>query len=413
MDQSPRQILKCVRDVIVLGGMVAVVNGLVSRADFGWMELNPTPWLLVPVLIGARYGALAGLFSGALTGVLIAVVQGGRSVDATKDFLQDHPFFFSALVLAGYLAGECGRWLSGSKVLLDERCQKQAFELQRMSAELELQREAKHELQSRLALHNATLAGLDDDLRKLVTGSAESLMAGLLTLLHQHAQVTSVGLYLKRGDKLERVAVLHPTKPLKESLSLDENPLARRALEERSVMSVKAAMDTTKEQPFLAALPFERRDQVGVLLVQDMPLRAFNWSNLARIELIMLWTFAMDLVRGQFGAPGELVPVEAWKVLINQAIATDQLHDVPSMVIKQQVDAASEKTILKMLPPTAAATRLPEGSALAILLPLGGEMEAGALVAEWQRLGIKKSPVKYPVTRGPSAEEFWKHVLQP
>ena len=40
-------------------------------------------------------------------------------------------------------------------------------------------------------------------------------------------------------------------------------------------------------------------------------------------------------------------------------------------------------------------------------------MEAGALVAEWQRLGIKKSPVKYPVTRGPSAEEFWKHVLQP
>ena len=405
--------MKCVRDVIVLGGMVAAVNWLVSRSDFGWLDLNPTPWLLVPVLIGARYGAVAGLLGGVVTGALIAAVHGGRVMDETKGFVQDHPFYFSALVLIGYLAGECGRWLGGSKATLEQKCKAQAFELQRMSAELELQREAKHELQNRLALHNATLAGLDDDLRKLVTSSPESLMAGLLTLLHQHAQVTSAGLYLRRGDKLERVAVLHPTKPLKESLTLDENPLARRALEERSVMSVKSAMETTKDQPFLAALPFERRDVEGVLLVQDMPLRAFNWPNLARIELIMLWTFAMDLVRGQFGSPGELVPLEAWKVLISQAIDTDQLHDVPSMVVKQEVDAATEKTILKMLPPTAAATRLPEGSAIAILLPLAGEMEAGALVAEWQRLGIKKSPVKYPVTRGPSAEEFWKHVLQP
>lgn len=413
MEQNPRQIVKCVRDVVVLGGMIAMVNWLVARTDFGWLELNPTPWLLLPVLIGARYGAVAGIFGGAVTGALIAAVQGGRAMEETKAFVQDHPFFFSALVLIGYLAGECGRWLSGSKMTLDEKCRKQAFELERMSAELELQREVKHELQNRLALHNATLAGLDDDLRKLVTGSPESLMAGLLTLLHQHSQVTSAGLYLRRGDRLERVAVLHPTKPLKESLTLDENPLARRALEERSVMSVKSALETTKDQPFLAALPFERRDQEGVLLVQDMPLRAFNWPNLARIELVMLWTFAMDQVRGQFGAPGELVPMEAWKVLINQAIDTDQLHDVPSMVVKQEVDAATEKTILKMLPPTAAATRLPESSSIAILLPLGGEMEAGALVAEWQRLGIKKSPVKYPVTRGPSAEEFWKHVLQP
>ncbi len=413
MEQHPRQIVKCVRDVIVLGGMIATVNGLVSRSDIGWLELNPTPWLLLPVLVGARYGAFAGLLTGAVTSALIAAMHGGRSVDETKAFLQDHPFYFSALVLMGYLAGECGRWLSGSKNDLASKCKQQAFELERMSAELELQREAKHELQNRLALHNATLAGLDDDLRKLVTGSPEALMAGLLTLLHQHAQVTSAGLYLRRGDKLERVAVLHPTRPLKESLTMDENPLARRALEERSVMSVKSATETTKDQPFLAALPFERRELEGVLLVQDMPLRAFNWSNLARIELIMLWTFAMDLVRGQFGAPGELVPIEAWKVLINQAIATDQLHDVPSMVVKQEVDAATEKTILKMLPPTAAATRLPESSSLAILLPLAGEMEAGALVAEWQRLGIKKSPVKYPVTRGPSAEEFWKHVLQP
>jgi hypothetical protein len=257
------------------------------------------------------------------------------------------------------------------------------------------------------------MAGLDDDLRKLVTGPRESLMNGLLAMLHQHTQIVSAALYRRQGGKLERVAVIHETSPLKPQLSLDEVPLARRALEERSVVSVKSPMETKREQPFLAALPYEGDGEEGVLLVHDMPLRAFEWTNLARMELIMLWVFALQLVRQQFESPGKLLAPDAWKVLLNQALATDQLHDVPSVVIKQEVDGAGEKALLKSLPATAVATRLPGTPFVAVLLPLAGEMEATSLVVEWQRVGLKSSPVKYPVTRGPSVEEFWNHVMKP
>lgn len=413
MDQRSGHTFKCARDIVVIGGLIATVNVLVSKADIGWMQLNPTPWMLLPLLIGARYTAMGGMVSGAIAAVVIAGANAKWVLEDAKDFVQDHPFFFSTLVLGGYVAGECGRFLRGQQVELRTTCDEQRATLERLEAELELTCETKQQLQQHLALHNATMAGLDDDLRKLVTAPRESLMSGLLTLLHQHTQLVSAALYRHKDGRLERVAVIHETVPLRPQLTLDETPLARRALEERSIVSVKTPTETGKDQPFLVALPYDANDEEGVLLVHDMPLRAFEWSNLARMELIMLWVFAMQLVRQQFGAPGTLVAPETWKVMLNQALATDQLHHVPSVVIRQSVEPALEKAVLKSLPATAVATRLPGSEFIAVLLPLAGEMEATSLVAEWQRLGLKGSAMKYPVSRGASAEDFWNHVSKP
>jgi len=413
MASNQGQLLKALRDVVVLSGLLGCINWLVNRQDLGWMMLNPTPWLLVPLLVGVRYGVVSGMIGGAVAGALVAMTNAKFVIEEMKDLVQDHPYFFSALVLAGYLAGEGGRLLRGQQAALEEASEAQGEALNRLKAELELTRETRHELQQHLALHNATLAGLDEDLRKLVTGSPEGLLQGLLSLLHQHAQVTSAALYRRSGKGLQRIAVIHPTAPLKEQLSLDEMPLARRALEERSVVSVKTAMETTPGQPFLAAVPFERGGEEGVLLVQDMSLQAFNWANLARIELIMLWTFAMQQVRQQFGAPAALVPVDTWKKLLAQALTTEQLHHVPSMVMKVHVEPATETEFLKAMPATAVATRLPDTSSVAVLLPLAGEMEASALVNEWQRQGKKTRLAKYPVIGGPDVETFWLHVLTP
>lgn len=413
MEKNKGQTFKSILDIIVLGGIIGVVNWLVSRGDFGWLGLNPTPWLLVPVMIGARYGAVQGLLTGVLSSGLIAIINAKGNMDDTQDFLREHPFFFSSLVLMGYLCGEVRRRMKGRHLELYDTCRDQKDTLNRLNAELELTREARQELQEHLALHNVTMSGLDDDLRKLVMGPQDGLMDGLLGLLHQHADVTSAALYRRSGGHLERVAVMHPTAPLKEKLSLDEVPLARRALEDRSVVSVKVPTETNADQPFLAALPYEDHGQEGLLLVQDMPLKSFNWSRLARIELMLLWTFAMQHLRKEFGEAGTLVPLEAWKVLLSQALVTEQMHHIPSIVMKIKPDAENEKALLKSLAATAAATKLPGTGELVVLLPMGGEMEAGALMAEWQRLGVKQHAVKYPVLGKANVEEFWKHLVQP
>ena len=54
--------------VAALFGLLALVNWMVSPADPGWLSLNPTPWLVLPVLFGVRYGVACGFGAGLLLG---------------------------------------------------------------------------------------------------------------------------------------------------------------------------------------------------------------------------------------------------------------------------------------------------------------------------------------------------------
>lgn len=89
MQQIERQTGKCIRDVVVVGGMLAVLNLLIARSDFGWIKLNPTPWILLPVLIGGRYGLTPGLISGLLSSLAIALVQARIATVPVPAFAQD------------------------------------------------------------------------------------------------------------------------------------------------------------------------------------------------------------------------------------------------------------------------------------------------------------------------------------
>ena len=57
MDFPDRYIGKAFRDVLLLGAVLALINYLAALSDFGWMRLNPSPWLLLPALIGVRFVA--------------------------------------------------------------------------------------------------------------------------------------------------------------------------------------------------------------------------------------------------------------------------------------------------------------------------------------------------------------------
>ncbi len=43
-------------DAAVIGAMVTGSNLLFDRADAGWTNLSPSPYLLLPLLLGGRYG---------------------------------------------------------------------------------------------------------------------------------------------------------------------------------------------------------------------------------------------------------------------------------------------------------------------------------------------------------------------
>jgi len=404
----------------MLGAVLAVINYLAARSDFGWMSLNPSPWLLLPALIGVRYGVVAGLLAGLLGGVGIAAVNAGTSGLNTHQHVQQHPYFFALLILTGYLAGECQRLLWKENLSLRAQTKRQGDDNDRLRAELEIARETRQEMQQHLALNHAEMAGLDEDLREVIAGASEGLFERFLTAAQQHTQVVSAAFYRRHGVALQQVAVLHATDRLPLTLSLAEVPLVRRALEERVLVSVAAAVECSSKQPYLAALPFEDSMGEGVLLIQDMPLKTFDWAHLARLEVMLQWVLALKQNRDDLAGEGQqLATIKAFRSAVESALIAEQVHQVPSVVVRADfldaqggLNSKMRRSLLKSLPSTAVAAQLTDGGSLVVLLPFAGEMEATALLREWQGTDVHLRASHYLVAGTAGLDEFWQHVAQ-
>ena len=137
--ESPTEpsLAKGIRDIIVIGGILGGVNAAVSQGDFGWLQMNPTPWLILPALIGARYGVFMGVASGIAAGLGISMVHAREHGLMVQTLSQQHPFFFSALIVAGFVAGEFQRYTKGRSRELLETTHGQAEALYRVRAELD------------------------------------------------------------------------------------------------------------------------------------------------------------------------------------------------------------------------------------------------------------------------------------
>lgn len=412
---------RVVRDVLLLGLLLGGLNYVVAPLDAGWVSLNPTPWLLLPLLIGARYGVTSGAVTGLLTVLGLAAIRSRLDGIDPWTFVAGHRHLLTGLVLGGFLAGQLNHLLRGDSTRLERECDRLKDQVMRLRSELGLVNETRHELQQRLALHNAPLACLDTDLRKLISLPPDEILGSLLQLLHRLAGVTSAGFYALEDGTLSRQAAIHPTVPLAESIPLTQSPLASRALEEKSIASLANPMDGSKGQPFLAAIPWSYREHKGVLLIQDMPLEFFEWRNLARIEVILHWALTMRRHVESFGQnlnSNRILPLEDFMMLIAEALETEQSHGLPSTALRfdfAEADKAAFSDGREMtgaLPISAITTRLPDGR-FASLLPFtsGDDAETLAKATRERHPALR---VSHHILTGPSTlEEIWKQILEP
>ncbi len=402
-------------DFLVLCLLLGAVNALLDRNDPGWLGMNPTPWLLPAALVGARYGFLAGLLSGLGISAGIIAVRSWMNGTPAEDIFKDHDYFFLAITVLGAVAGELGTRLSARRHRLESTLDQVTEENTRVLTQLHVLDETRHELQQRLALFNAPLSGLDDDLRALFTRPPEEFNQQLLHILHRCTGITSAGIYALDGSVLRRIAAIHPTAPLTESLPLQGTPLAFHALNTGALASVSDAGELTTTQPFLAAFPW--RDHLTrscVLLVQDMPYEEYSLQQLSRLELILSWTSAMGWLRRSLTAHARrnrLISAHEFQLLLAEALHADQRHGLPSALIRltltSRVDA---ETLWSALPVTAMVTKLTQANEVAILLPFSGHEEASNLVRD---LGEKVQGTRtqlYLTAGQGSAETLWMEL---
>jgi hypothetical protein len=379
--ENPHSFFVASRDLLAICVVVALANLLLDPPDPGWLALNPTPWLLPAALIGARYGFSSGLLSGLVVALLLGFTRSRMQGLEFNELLRDQPYFFLSIVVTGAVAGELGRLLHrrGASALKTSALLEE--ENARLRHQLHVTDETRHQLQQQLVLFNAPMCALDDELGALFAYPKDEFPHQLLRVLHRLTGITSAGIYVVDNARLAQVTALHPTPPLAATLSLRDTPLAEKALSAGALASVPDATELTQAQPFLAAFPWlDHMGRTCVLLIQDMPLEAFNLQNLARLELILSWASAIAVMRLNFSSriiECHTASHEDFLVLLSEAIEAGRVHRLPSTVLRFDFESAESVPVaLRLLPNTAVTTQLHTKSSVVVLLPFSGEMEA-------------------------------------
>ncbi|MFZ4763570.1 MAG: hypothetical protein ACOYMN_01350 [Roseimicrobium sp.] len=405
------------RDFIVLGVILAGVNFLIDRADPGWLRMNPTPWLLPAALIGARYGFSGGLFSGLVVAASVALARSYLGNQGLDEVVHATPYFFLAVVVIGAAAGELGRLLRQRSAAVLREGQRLEEENARLRSQLQLVDETRHQLQQQLALFNAPMCVLDEELSSLFSYPTEEFGKQLLRTLHRLTGLTSAGIYVVKHGQLTQTAVLHPTPPLAETLSLEATPLAQQAVSTDALASVPDATQLSTLQPFLAAFPWlDHMGRTSVLLIQDMPLEAYTLQNLARLELILSWASAIAVLRRTFTdvtAAKPTISNEDFHVLLAEALEADRLHSLPSALLRLDLAGGAEvRQALGLLPNTALISQLPGGGSLAVLLPFSGEREALDATRQITAHLPQTRCQRYLITGNVTAQDLWAALQQ-
>ena len=405
-----------IRDYAVLTGLVVAANYFLARNDMGWRSLNPSPWLLPGVLIGARYGFSSGLLCGLVTDALYLALAGAVTGNP-RELIEQNAYYLFALAVGGAAAGELRDVVWRRSSFLVRVNEDLTDENTHLRAQIKISREAKYQIQRQLAMYNAPVAALDEELAALFDLPPEDFANALLHLLHRLTKITSAGIYQLQGTQLHQVAVIHPTPALAETLALQSTPLAEKALEMQQLASV-AFTDLTIAQPFLAALPWKMgAGRSTVLLIQDLPLEDFQMSNLARIEWILSWAGVLLRAQEDFGSAFRHetdMATEAFRKLLDKAFNTVHAHGLPSMVLKfTTFDPNSRAAGLSYLPKTALTTALPNGEGWAVLLPFAGEIEANRVQQAMLAAAPQWRCVRYLVSEPGTPELLWSQLSQP
>ena len=132
-------------DALTVGGLLALLNLLTARSDPGWLAVNPSPWLLLPLLTGARYGFRWGFLSGATVSLIVL----GLLLIFQKNAIAAHSLFFLALPTIGLLAGEAHALFATKLAERDDAVETLLTQRDHLGADLEVAEDARFELQDR------------------------------------------------------------------------------------------------------------------------------------------------------------------------------------------------------------------------------------------------------------------------
>jgi polysaccharide biosynthesis protein PelD len=286
-------------EVLVL--TLAVPLGIACAQPQDPLLLEATfPWLtLLPLLLGAQHGALAGASSAALLaalGALHAELGGGtglpRLVAAAGGWL-------AIGVLAGFFRDRSHARVSR----LEHQSRESARRLSRLGRAHTVLELSHRRLEERLAARSWSIASAFRDAQRALAGGASLATVGdvVLGVLSNHAFVQSASLVSATLDTRGRYA-LQPSTSLNGPAHVDlQHRLVQRALDTGRLVALDAeSADLDPSESIVAVAPLRSVGGrlLGLVLVHEMPFMAFQAENLE--NLAALAALLADLLEERF-----------------------------------------------------------------------------------------------------------------
>ncbi len=427
-------------DAILLSAILVSVNLWIAPTDPGWLNLNPTPYLLLPILIGGRFGFLSGIGAGAFSVAIIVAGQSWlRKIDPVAS-LSAERYFYTCLILMGGVSGELQLFFAGKLQRLTEIHSSAQERLLKLDSELYFLREAKGEADQIIATHDTGLSTLETDVRELHLVSNEKFYQHVLGLLNRQAHVADAAIYgIQPNQQLLREAVIGKESALPSELPLAETEMALLAIERNTVVSISEfwKLGATRPEPYLVSLPFLDEDDkpVAVLLITGMPFFALNQKSVHLITVICRW--AGKVMQGRKTAAGNFRLVDGVprqkifteKILrrnLDLASLSYQSHQLPSTLVffslpglPMSLQPALERGIISSVRAGDFAAQLDLGFPnLAVLFPLTGEqiVQSGvttvlARLEQDAELARSVTHRVYTLDESKNGEQLWQQLL--
>lgn len=345
------------------------------------------PWLwLIPFLLGLRYG----LSPGALATLVLAVA--GIAAHRLGLTGEAPPLIqLAGGALAALSAGQySSRWreqLKSARARTDYTEQR----LESLTRAFFVTRLSHDRLEEALITQPVTLRGALEALRELsaeaATGISEAGANALLQLLAQYCRFETAALHLYRNGRLlnEPLAALGACAPL-----VRADPLLEYALEHEQTAYHSIDQLTELEQggTYRAVFPLvnSAREELGVLVVRDLPLLALAEENLTAATAMLQYFADESWASAQTAELRRILP-DCPAVFAHELIKLQRLHErsgVRSTLIV--VRARSDATQTSALDAAHAARRGldlywrepfgPMSAGMLILLPLAGPATA-------------------------------------
>ncbi len=427
-------------DSSVIGGLIVLLNSIASPKDIGWFQSNPSPYFLMPILIGSRYGFASGIASGLATSAGLLAITMARKDIPFASTLETHGYFFGALIVIGGVCGEIQNTFKKSELQARAQNDRYKARLKKLDSDTVLLRGAKAELERLLATRDSALSTLETDIRRLFDSEGDDVFQNILFLLNRQARITDAAIYiLDSGGDLLRRASIGMTEHLPERMGLADNEMGALAWNQKQCVTIAEFWEGAKSErsPHIAAVPFmDSEDRpIGLLLVTGIPFIALNQKTLHLVDLICRWSSRVVELRGPAAHEARVLEgMENQKVLFMGSFMKNlelthssfEKHGLPSSVVvlflpgkPKSLQAAFERLVVAEVRngdfPVDVSPNVPS---LAILLPLTGERGASIFLTRMlsacrkkQEIGPAVESVVLTFSENETCAEFWERVI--